>query len=185
MRHVIVDSLISLDGFFAGPRDEIDWFLFDEESMEWSREILRSAGTVLFGRVTYEGMAEYWPTVPETEYLSERLNHLPKMVFSRTLVRAAWSPTTIVAASPVETVARLRHEPGQDLVVLGSSSVVSALLRAGLVDDFRLRIQPIILGAGRPLFANQSERHHLRLLSARTFDSGVVALRYEPERHAP
>lgn len=184
MRRLVVDSIVSLDGYFAGPRDEIDWFVFDDESREWSREILRAADLVLFGRVTFEGMAAYWPTVPQSEYVSERLNHLPKLVFSRSLTHADWGPTEVTRRSPTAVVAELRRQPGKDMVVLGSSSVVSTLLRAGLIDDLRIRVQPVLLGKGRPLFADQEERHYLRLVSARAFESGVVALHYEPERHA-
>ena len=181
MRRVVVDSILSLDGYFAGPKNEVDWFLFDEESLDWSREILRSAGTILFGRVTCEEMAAYWPTAKDKEpFISNKLTELPKIVFSRTLKKAEWNNSSVVSRSPQEVVAKLNQNPGSDIVVLGSSSIVLPLVKDGLVDEYRIRIQPIILGQGRPLLIDKSARHPLKLVGAKSFKSGVVALTYTP-----
>jgi dihydrofolate reductase len=183
MRRVIIDNLLSLDGYFAGPDGEIDWFQFDEESLEWSREILREVDTVLFGRVTYEVLASYWPTaaaMAEEPFIARRLTEVRKFVFSKTLPTASWINSTVVSDPPVEFVSKLKEEPGAAIVVLGSSTVVSALVRAGLVDDYKIRVQPMILGKGRPLFLGQDQRRALTLVSSTPFKSGVVALHYKP-----
>ena len=181
MRRVVVDTLISLDGYFAGPNNEIDWFIGDEQSMEWSRDILRRADTILYGRVTYEGMAEYWSSsTGHDPFITRRLNETPKIVFSRTMRKAAWRNSTVVHEEPAEYVRRTKRLAGKDMVVLGSSTLVSALLSEDLIDEFRIRVQPVVLGAGRPLFTEQKRWHHLTLRSAKGFRSGVVALHYEP-----
>jgi dihydrofolate reductase len=181
MRRIIVDSLISLDGYFAGPKDEIDWFVFDDESRKWSIDILKRIDTVLYGRVTYEGMAAYWGASTDHDpFITRRLNELPKIVFSRTLKKAGWRNSTAVREDPAEYLRRLKGQSGGDMAVLGSGSLVSALLRADLIDEFRIRVQPIILGAGRALFTEQERWHHLKLIRAKGFKSGVVALHYEP-----
>ena len=183
-RRVIVDAMISLDGFFAGPKGELDWFTMDEDSLEWSRAILRRAGTILFGRVTYEGMAAYWPrpeVMKEEPVIAGKLTSLPKVVFSRTLTRAAWQNTTIVSDPPSARVSQMKAEEGGDMVVLGSASIVSELLRTGNVDELKIRVQPVVLGAGRPLFIGQTSRHPLKLLGERTFTTGAIGLHYEVE----
>ncbi len=181
MRRVVVDALISLDGYFAGPRDELDWFVTDDDSMGWSHDILRGAGTILYGRVTYEGMAKYWTTAVDVDpFVKERLNELPKVVFSRTLPRASWHNSTLVREDTVAAVELLKQQAGKDLVVLGSGKLVAALARASLIDDYMLRLQPVILGAGRPLFESLPGYQRLRLVASKTFRSGVLGLHYQP-----
>lgn len=180
MRRVVLDVLLSLDGFFTDPKDQIDWFTFDEESMAWSRQIMEKSDTILFGRTTYEMMASYWPTADRAEPLTDMINARPKIVFSKSLTTGAWPPSTVVREDPAKTVARLREKEGKDILVLGSSSVASALAAAGLIDEYRLRYQPVFLGQGRPLFYDQPQRRPLRLVSVRSWPSGVVAAHYEP-----
>jgi dihydrofolate reductase len=183
MRRIIIDSVISLDGYFAGPQDEIDWFVFDEQSQELSRDVLRRVDTILYGRVTYEGMAEYWSASTDHDpFITRRLNELPKIVFSNTLRKAAWRNSTVVKADPVEYLTKLKKGPGGDLAVLGSGSLVSQLLRADLIDEYQIRVQPVVLGAGRPLFTDENHRHHLKLVKAKAFKSGVVSLQYRPAK---
>lgn len=188
MRRIIVDSLISLDGYLADANGEIDWFAqVDEfnqsESEAWSLELLRRADTILFGRVTFEGMAEFWPSEWARTNMAEIAGHLngsAKIVFSRSLKTTAWENTTILPTATKEVILELKQRAGRDMLVLGSSSLVSALMRDGLVDEYRIRIVPVVLGAGRPLFKDQRERHRLRLVSCRPFKSGVLAVHYEP-----
>src|SRR2546426_6802947 len=143
MGRVVVDSILSLDGYLAGPKNEIDWFLFDEESLEWSREILRSAGTTLFGRVTCEEMAAYWPTAKDKEpFISNKLTELPKIVFSRTLKKAEWNNSSVVSRSPQEVVSMLIQNPGSDIVVLCTSRIALLVVKDGLVHLQRIRFQP-------------------------------------------
>ncbi|HEV2316756.1 MAG TPA: dihydrofolate reductase family protein [Thermoplasmata archaeon] len=188
MRRIIVDSLISLDGYLADENGEIDWFTQEEEFNQsegeaWSLEMLRRADTILFGRVTFEGMSEFWPSEWARENMAEIAGHLnghAKIVFSRSLKTTSWENTTILPTPAKEVVLELKQRPGKDLLVLGSSNLVSSLMRDGLIDEYRIRIVPVVLGAGRPLFHDQKERHRLRLVSCRAFKAGVLAVHYEP-----
>ena len=185
MRKLIADTIISLDGYFTSPKNEIDWFGFDDEEWAWSNDINRSVDTVLYGRVTYEEFRQFWPTEDPKKMgipldFIKQLNDLSKIVFSRTLKEALWKPATLVREEPGKAVAKLKQEPGKDMVVVGSGTLVSALLRDNLIDEFFIRVRPIILGAGRPIFSDSDARHPLKLLSAKTFKSGVIGLHYEP-----
>lgn len=187
MRRVILDTIISLDGYYTSPKNEIDWFEFDKEEVEWSKEINRSVDTMLYGRVTYEEFSQFWPRAKpspggfDPEIIGQ-LNGLRKVVFSRTIKDTPWKPVEVIREDPASAVARLKQEPGKDMVVIGSGTLVSALMKSGLIDEYRVRVRPIILGAGKPLFVDQDARHPLRLISAVTFGNGVVALHYEPIR---
>jgi dihydrofolate reductase len=108
------------------------------------------------------------------------LNELQKIVFSRSLTDTPWKPATLVREDPGKAVARLKSEPGKDLVVVGSGTLVAALLRDRLIDEFFIRVRPIILGAGKPIFVDSNSRHPLKLVSTKTFKSGVIGLHYEP-----
>jgi dihydrofolate reductase len=185
VRKLIADSIISLDGFFTSSANEIDsWFDFDEDEWQWSIDINREVGAILLGRVTYLEFSQFWPkAIPKTkpgQVIARQLNELPKIVFSRSLREGTWGPVEMVREDPGAAVARLKREPGKDLVVVGSGTLVSALLRGGLIDDFFIRVRPIILGAGRPLFVDPDTRHPLNLVSAKAFKSGVVGLHYRP-----
>ncbi len=186
MRKLIADTIISLDGYFTSPKNEIDWFSFDDEEWAWSADILRRVGAMLCGRVTYEEFRQFWPTVdPKSSgvdpYMIQRLNGIPKIVFSRTLADATWKPATLVREEPGKAVVKLKSEPGEDVVVVGSGTLLSALLRDGLIDEFFIRVRPILLGAGRSVFLDPNARHPLTLVSAKTFKSGVIGLCYKPK----
>jgi len=181
MRKIIVSNYVSLDGFFAGPNGEYDWFVWDEETAEYVKKMLGSIDTILFGRVTYELMASYWPTAsPPTEdpVIIEAMNNLPKIVFSRTLEKVAWNNSRLVKDNIVQGVARLKQQPGKDMVIFGSGSIVSTFAQSGLIDDYRIFVNPVVLGNGKPLFKGLNERLKLKLLSSKTFQCGVVLLHY-------
>lgn len=184
MRRLIIDSIISLDGYYADPNNSIDWFDFDFGEQEWSMDILRGADTIVFGRRTYEEFSAFWPTSKPKDagfdpYLTQRLNDLRKFVFSKSLSDAPWKPSTIVRENLGEAITKLKGQSGKDMVVIGSGSVVAALVRDRLVDEYRIRIRPIILGSGKPLFVDRSARHPLNLVSSRAFKNGVLGLQYE------
>jgi len=181
MRRIIVSNYLTIDGFFAGPNGEIDWFVWDEETAEYSKELLGSIDTILFGRVTYELMASYWPVAtPPTEdpVIIEAMNHLPKIVFSRTLEKVEWNNARLVKENIAEEVSKMKRQPGKDMVIYGSGSIVSTLTQLGLIDEYRLFVNPIVLGSGKPLFKGLKERLKLKLLSTKTFQCGVVLLHY-------
>ncbi len=185
MRKIIVSNYVTLDGFFAGPNGEIDWFVWDTETAKYSKELLKSIDTILFGRVTYELMASYWPTASppaEDPVIIDAMNNLPKIVFSKTLDKVAWKNSRLVKGNIAEEISQLKQEPGKDMVIYGSGSIVSTLAQRGLIDDYRIFVNPVVLGSGKPLFKGLNDRLNLKLLKTKTFDCGVVLLHYEPPK---
>ena len=123
-------------------------------------------------------MASYWPTAPVDE-IAEKMNNLPKVVFSKTLLKAEWNNSRLVANNIEEEVSRLKGQPGKDMVIFGSAMLASSLLQWGLVDEYRVILQPVLLGSGSPLFRDVTERIRMKLISAKSFGSGVVLLSYQ------
>lgn len=178
MRRLIVSNLLSLDGFFEGPNNEIDWFVVDKEFLAYSAEMLRSVDTILFGRRTYEVMQAYWPSAPKDE-IADKMNGLPKIVFSRTLNKADWNNSRLIRENIAGEVSALKQQAGKDMVILGSAMLASFLLQEGLIDEYRIVLDPIILGGGNPLFGAVNRRIQLKLKDAKLLASGVVILYYQ------
>ena len=183
MRKIIVMLSVSLDGFFAGPDGELDWHLVDDELHTHFNDVLRGMSVFLDGRVSYELMAEFWPTADRDPDSSAPMvefagiwRDMPKLVYSTTLQRADWN-TTVVRDVVPEEVRALKAEPGGDMA-LGGAVLAAAFQRHGLVDEYRLYVHPVVLGEGRPLFASGTPVR-LQLVQTRTFGNGVVLLRYE------
>jgi dihydrofolate reductase len=186
MGRLAMFNLVSLDGFFAGPDGEIDWFQTDDEFEAFAIEHTGQASGLVFGRVTYELMAGYWPTEQATRTepeIAELMNTLPKTVFSRTLRDASWSNSRLVREDAAGEVARLKRETPGDLFLFGSADLAETLTDAGLFDEYRLIVNPIVLGRGRPLF-RADRRLDLRLTGERRFGNGNVLLTYEPREKA-
>jgi dihydrofolate reductase len=180
MRKLIAWDMITLDGFFEGPAPgQIDWFLFDEELEKYILDTQKDADTLLFGRVTYEMMAAYWPTAEGQ--IADFMNSVPKVVFSRNLEQADWNNTRLVKDNVFEEVSKLKQEPGGDIFIFGSADFTSTLMQHGLIDEFRFGINPVVLGAGVPFFKGNVENLKLRLLEAKPLKSGLVILHYAPE----
>lgn len=182
MRKLIVWNLVTLDGFFEGQKKwEIDWheYGWGDELEHLSIEQSRSADTLLFGRVTYQGMAAYWPSAKGE--VADFMNTVPKVVFSRTLEKAEWNNTKLVRENAEQEVAKLKQQPGKNLFIFGSADLCSTLVGTTLIDEYRLGLTPIVLGAGSPLFKPSSSKMRLELLEARPLKSGCVILRYRPE----
>ena len=183
MRRLIIWNMVTLDGFFEGPKTwEIDWheLVWGEELEQLSIDQLKSADMLLFGRVTYQGMASYWPSA--TGEVADIMNSISKVVFSRTLAEVEWTNTRLVKADAQDKVAKLKQQPGKDLFIFGSADLSSTLMRHGLIDEYRLGLTPLVLGGGNPLFKPGPQRLRMRLLEARRLKSGCVILRYEPYR---
>jgi len=183
MGRLIMWNMVTLDGFFEGPKSwEIDWheYVWGEELEQLSKEQLRSAAMLLFGRVTYQGMAGYWSS--EKGEIADFMNNIPKVVFSRTLEKAEWKNTRLVKENAEQEVAKLKQQPGKDLFIFGSANLSSTLMQHRLIDEYRLGVNPVILGAGSPLFKASPNRMKMKLLEARPLKSGCVILRYQPER---
>jgi dihydrofolate reductase len=183
MRKIIAQEMVSLDGYFAGPNGEIDWFVWDDTLRELSISTLGRVDTLLFGRVTYEGMASYWPTVTtEDPVIARSMNALPKIVFSSSLKKADWNNTRVVNRIDPAEIMKMKQQPGKDMVIYGSGLIVSTLARLGLIDEYRLIVNPVILGNGKPLFKGLTEKLNLNLQEATVLGSGNVLLQYEPAR---
>lgn len=180
MRDVVFQNMLTLDGLIEGPNREIDWHLVDSEVQE-SFAIEEEYDTLLFGRITYELMAGYWPTpagVADDPLVAATMNRLPKVVFSRTLERADWENTRLVKSDPAAEVARLKQLPGKGMLIPGSAGLSTTLIRHRLIDEFRLYFHPLILGRGNPAFRGLAERVPLKLAGSQVFKSGLVLLTY-------
>ena len=181
MRKLIMWNMVTLDGYFEGPKPwEIDWheFAWGEELEQLSIDQTGSADLLLFGRRTYQGMSNYWPTA--TGQVADIMNTMAKVVFSRTLDNADWNNTRLVKSNAEEEVARLKQQPGKDMLIFGSADLSAALMRHGLVDEYRLGLTPVVLGGGNLLFKPAPDRLRMKLLEARPLKTGCVILRYEP-----
>jgi dihydrofolate reductase len=182
MRRVLFQMLTSLDGYFVGPHGELDWHIVDAEFQSYAEAVLRSVDLLLFGRVTYQLMADYWPSpdaLTDDPVIARLMNDTPKIVFSRTLTKADWRNTRLVNGDAAAEVARLKQQPGRDLVIFGSSDLVVSLTHAELIDEYRIFVVPVILGSGKALLHGITERLKLRLLRTKMSASGVVMLVYE------
>lgn len=178
MRKLIVSNVMSLDGFFEGPNKKFDWFVPDEEFLDYAKDLLRSVDTILFGRTTYEHMAAYWPSAPRDE-IANAMNNLPKVVVSRTLKNVEWNNSRLIQGDVAEEISKLKQMPGKDIVIFGSATLASSLLQLGLIDDYRVILSPILLGGGSPMFTNMKHRINLKLAGTTLLKSGVVVLYYQ------
>jgi dihydrofolate reductase len=186
MRKLVVTENITLDGvidasggwFSPGDSDpDVD----QSDVVEALREQREAADAFLVGRVTFEQMRGYWPLqADDTTGIAEYLDNVTKYVVSRTLDDPRWQNTTILDGAVIDEIERLKSQPGEDIVATGSITLVRALVDAGLVDEFRLFVYPVVLGKGRQLFTGTTRVARLRLAEARAFRSGVVLLTYRP-----
>jgi dihydrofolate reductase len=183
MRKLISFMVITADGFTEGPEGEFDWPNVDEGFNEFAVSQIHDLGALLFGRVTYEGMASYWPTPQALEddpVVTDLMNRVPKYVFSHTLSSADWANTTLVSGEAGPAVAKLKEEDGYDLAVLGSAKLTASLIEQGLVDELRVMVNPVLLGGGVSLYSAITQRVPLTLLRTTVFPSGNVLLVYRP-----
>jgi dihydrofolate reductase len=184
MQRLGVFNMISLDGYFAGVDGDISWFKDAPRDPEWDAFIAGNAGgggALLFGRVTYEMMAEFWTTPFAAEALpvvAEAMNSLPKVVFSRTLETASWNNTRLVKGDIAAEVRKMKNETGPGMMILGSGSIVSQLAQARLIDDYQVVVFPVVLGRGKTMFEGVKENLSLKLTSTRSFGNGNVLLSY-------
>jgi dihydrofolate reductase len=186
MSRIVVTEFVSLDGVMEDPGGSEKskhgaWtFEFDrgEEGNKFKLDETMASDALLLGRVTYQGFADAWPS-REGEF-ADRFNTMPKYVVSNTLDRAEWNNSTIVGGDVVEEVRKLREQPGGDIVVHGSAQLVQTLLENDLVDELRLMIFPVVLGSGKRLFGETTDKKTFRLMSSRAVGDGVVIQIYEP-----
>jgi dihydrofolate reductase len=187
MRKIITSTWVTLDGFIAGPHEEMDWVMVDEEMGTYEDDMVSAADTLLLGRVTYQSFAGSWPHVPDNPAVSpqekeyaRKLNAMRKIVFSKTLPTVEWNNSTLVKEVVPEEITKLKQEPGRDLLIYGSASLVQTLTKYGLIDEYQILVHPVILGGGKPLFQDILERQKLTLVKTKSFPSGVIGLYYQP-----
>ena len=187
MRKLVVFNQVTVDGYFTDASNDINWAHEqgqDEEFQAFVSENASGEAEMLFGRVTYEMMASYWPTPAAKQndpVVAEGMNKLPKVVFSRTLDEASWSNTRLVKGDPATEVRKMKNEAGPDMVIMGSGTIISQLAQHGLIDEYQFVVVPIALGNGRTLFDGVKEKLPLKLTKSRTFRNGSVVLWYEPK----
>jgi dihydrofolate reductase len=189
MRKVVSFTHMSLDGYVSAPNGEFDWITYNDELANDAGQLSRSAGAALYGRVTYKGMESYWPTVLNNPDATDHerqhaawIENIHKVVFSRTLESVSWNNTTLIKDNVAEEVNQLKQQPGGDMLIFGSPGLTHSLARLGLIDEYRINLNPISLGSGTPLFEVSQPATKLRLTESRTLGCGVVALRYAVER---
>ncbi len=181
MRKIIVSNLVSLDGYFEGPNRELDWFVTDQDFFDYARELLNTVDTILFGRKTYEMMAAYWPGATANDAaITHKMNNLTKIVFSKTLTSVAWNNSRLADTDAVQEINKLKEQPGKDIVIFGSGELLSAFTDLGLIDEYRIIVNPVSLGRGVPMFKNLEKKLDLKLLKTKPLWSGVVILYYKP-----
>ena len=187
MRKIIVFNFVSVDGHFADSEGEIAWHNYDDEMGAYSREQLQSFSALLFGKTTYELMASYWPTADGIESEPEVagiMNTIPKIVFSETLKDVedgpVWKHVRVFHEIQPEDILKLKEQEGGDIAIFGSGTIVQQLTNLGLIDEYRLVVNPLILGEGKPLFRDIKDKLNLKLLSMRVFKNGNVLLSYGP-----
>jgi len=184
--NLIMFNQLSLDGYFVDAHGDMSWAHNPEPDEEWDAFVdgnARGGGMFVFGRVTHDLMASYWPTpvaLQSSRVVAERMNSLPKVVFSRTLRVSPWANTTMLSGDPAAEVRGLKGGSGPDMAIMGSGSIVTPLAAAGLIDRFQFVIVPVVLGAGRALFEGLTVKLNLRLAQTRSFANGNVLLSYEP-----
>jgi dihydrofolate reductase len=186
MRKLVVFNNVTLDGYFTGAGGDFSWAHAGGDDPEYQAFVAENAsggGQLLFGRITYELMAGYWPTpdaMRSNPTVAEGMNRMPKVVFSRTLDTASWSNTKLVKGDVASEVRRMKNESGPGMAILGSGSIVAQLAPEGLIDEYQLVVNPVALGSGRTMFDGIRGRLNLELTGSRTFRNGKVFLRYAP-----
>jgi dihydrofolate reductase len=187
MRKIRAFIFVSLDGYFEGPNRDISWHEHDADQTAYAVEGLKSGNTLLFGRVTYELMARYWPTphaIKTDPIVAEEMNNADKIVFSRTLKMAEWNNTRLVRDNIEEEIRGLKQMPGKNMTLLGSGSIVTLFAQQGLIDEYQFMVDPVVLGDGTPIFKSIKQRMNLKLTATRTFMNGSVLLCYQPVEEA-
>ena len=182
MRTLQVFNHVSLDGYFVDGKGDMSWAHGDDpEFQAFTQENASGQAAMLFGRVTYEMMAGFWPTPAAAQMMPEvaaSMNAAPKYVFSRTLATADWSNTTLLRGDILAETRRLKAEPGPDLLIMGSGTIASQLTEAGLIDEYQIVVNPLVLGSGRTMFEGVTRRMNLALEKSRSFKNGKVVLWY-------
>ena len=186
MRKLVVFNHVSLDRYFVDENGDMSWAKADHQDAEWNAFVADNAsggGVLVFGRITYEMMASFWPTpfaIESMPVVAEGMNSMPKVVFSRTLDQASWNNTKLVKGDMAAEMRKMKKEPGEGMAIMGSGSIVSQLTQEGLIDEYQVVVNPVILGKGRTMFEGVKDKLNLKLTKTRAFGNGNVLACYEP-----
>ena len=182
MRKLYLFNMITLDGFFEGKEPwDLGWHNVDAEFNTFAVEQLESTSALLFGRKTYEGMAQYWSSDQannDDPVVTKLMNSMPKMVASRTMTEASWNNTVILKGNIEDEINRLRSLPGKDIGIFGSAELASSL--SSVIDEYRIIVAPVILGSGTPLFKPAAGKVRLKMTNVRNFTNGNILIYYTP-----
>lgn len=176
--------MVSLDGYYEGPNGELDWHHVDSEFNDYAVEFLNQVDTLVMGRKTYEIMAAWWPTaqaMDEDPIVAQKMNDLKKLVASKSLQKTQWNNTFIISNEVAGVLRAEKQKPGKDMAVFGSSNLMLTLMQYQLVDEYRIMINPIILGNGKSLFIGSNKKNGLKLSRTYSFNSGNIMLFYHPQ----
>ena len=185
MRKLLVFNSVTADGYFTDKNNDMSW-AHRPSDPEWEEFVAgnaQSGGELLFGRVTYEMMASFWPTDAAKKQfatVADGMNNSAKVVFSRTLDNVSWANTRLIKGNLADEVRKLKEEPGDNMVIMGSGSIISQLALEKVIDEYQMVVNPLVLGAGRTMFDGLKEKLKLKLTSSRTFSNGNVLLCYQP-----
>jgi len=183
MAKLSVFNFASLNGYYKGLNGDISWHRHGAEEAEFSAESMQSKNVLLFGRVTYEMMVRFWPTPMAMEQVPEQavgINAAEKIVFSTTLQTASWNNTRVINGNLADEIKKLKQTSTHDMTILGSGSIVTQCADAGLIDEYQVMLDPVVLGDGGVMFKGLQQKLDLELISVKTFKSGTVLLSYRP-----
>lgn len=183
MGKLIVFNFTTLNGLFKGPNEDISWHRHGTEENEYSGDMLKQESALVFGRVTYELMASYWPTLlaHQNDPVTARgMNRAEKLVFSKTLKETIWENSRLVGGDLVKAIGKLKNSLGKNLVILGSGSIVTQCADSRIIDEYQIMVDPVIMGEGTSMFWGLKNKLDLKLIGTRVFKSGNLLLRYVP-----
>jgi dihydrofolate reductase len=180
MRKLVVSEFVSLDGVMEDPQWTFQFMSEVQEKFKFDE--LKASDALLLGRVTYDGFAAAWPNmIEETGEYGEWMNDYPKYVVSTTLEEVQWKNSQLIKGDIAEEIIKLKQQPGKDILVFGSCSLVQTLIQLDLIDEYRLMVFPVAVGSGKRVFGDGIDKKVLRLADTKTFSSGVIVLTYHPE----
>ena len=185
MRKLVLFMHVSLDGFAADSNSGLGWISYDSELQQYADGIVATVGSPVYGRITYELMAGYWPKVLNNPDESEHskahaqwVDKATKIVFSKTMEKAAWNNTIVIHDNLSEEINKLKQQPGKDLVIFGSPGLAHSFMALDLIDEYQLTVNPVLLGSGKPAFQDIKNKSNLKLVKSTTLKNGVVGLHY-------
>lgn len=178
MRRLILSMMVSLDGYIEDSEKNIEWHRWDKEMDQYMGDFFKTVDTIIMGRKTYELMVSYWPgNTTEDPVITDNMNNLPKLIFSKTIAKISWNNCKLMNEIIIDEFIELKNQPGKDMVIFGGAELASAFIKKGLIDEFRIIVNPVILGRGSPLFNDQ--KLELLLMKSKAFNCGNVLLHYQ------